>query len=156
MPDLLNKGFAPIDRQHLTARIPGCRPSTGAGAIRRGADVVVALLMLLLTLPLLLLVALAIRLDGSGPVLRRRPHIGRNGQRFDLLTFSSTQEDPFGRTLPTPLGHFIRPTRIDQLPILLNLLRGDLTLVGPAPIPLGEAQQAPIPHPGVTGWAGAD
>ena len=137
----------------------GGRRSRRAELVLRSADVVVAASLLLLTLPLSLLVALAIRLDGSGPVLHRQPRRGRGGQHFHLLSFRSTEEGAFGRPVPTRLGRLIRPARIDQLPVLLNLLRGDMTLVGPAPADTsgGSAAQATrLPRPGVSGWAGAD
>lgn len=121
---------------------------------RRAVDVTVALVLLALALPLLLLVALAVRLDGPGPVLQREYRIGHGGRRFQLLAFRST-EGP--SRAPTRLGRWMRPVRIDQLPVLLNLLRGDMTLVGPAPAEGWDgAAEGPLPRPGVTGWARAD
>ena len=114
----------------------------------------VAVALLGLTLPLSLLVVLALRLQG-GPVLWREPQEGRGGRRFDLLAFRSTAPGPYGRPVPTRLGRLLRPARIDQLPVLLNLLRGDMTLVGPAP-GSGEARPASRRRPGLTGWARMD
>ena len=128
-------------------------------ALLRAADLGAAGALLLLTLPLSLLVALALRLEAPGPVLQRQPHLGRAGQRFNLLTFRSTVEGPFRRPVTSRVGQVIRPARIDQLPVLLNLLRGDMTLFGPAPLPTPgqrEAHLAPGERPGLSGWVGAD
>lgn len=153
MPNLPHRGSLSVDSRRSLAHH---HAFSGPGFLRRLVDVAAAALMLAVTLPLLLLVALALRLEGPGPVLVRKPYVGRAGRRFDLFAFRSTWPGPFGRPVPTPLGSLIRPTRIDQLPVLLNLLRGDLTLVGPAPVAGPEAPQAPSSSPGVTGWVGAD
>ena len=158
MPDSLLRGHEPGGFRPLAAPDPAAGGGSGRGAASRVAvrtgDVALALALLGLTLPLSLLVVLALRLQG-GPVLRRERREGRGGRPFELLTFRSTAPGPYGRPVPTRLGRLLRPARIDQLPVLLNLLRGDMTLVGPPPGP-GEAHPSPPHRPGLTGWAGMD
>jgi exopolysaccharide biosynthesis polyprenyl glycosylphosphotransferase len=129
--------------------------------------------LLLLTLPLMVLAAVMIRLESAGPVLYRQTRVGLHGQPFTLLKFRSmamnaeeagqprwaTQQDP----RITRVGSFIRPMRIDELPQLINVLRGEMSLVGPRPerpMFVEELARA-IPFyrersyvkPGITGWA---
>lgn len=122
----------------------------------RAGDVAVALALLALTGPLLLLTALAIRLDSPGPVLVGLPHFGEGGQLFHLLAFRSTKGGVPGLSAPSRIGLLIQPPRIDQLPILFNLLRGDMALSGPPPVPSGSGFSAPaalsLQKPGLYGW----
>ena len=143
-----------------------------ADATRRGRDVVLSLLLLFFTLPLLLIVAVLIKLDSPGPVLYRQERVGLRGRRFDLWKFRSMRTDAetsgpawAARRDPrvTRVGAFIRAHRIDELPQLLNVLRGEMALVGPRPerpifveqlvqvIP-GFGQRTCV-LPGLTGWA---
>jgi sugar transferase (PEP-CTERM system associated) len=142
-------------------------------AIKRGFDVCISVALLLLTLPLMLLTAVLIRIDGPGPVLYRQQRTGLHGRPFTLLKFRSmsidaeqggnprwaTQQDP----RITRIGSFIRPMRIDELPQLINVLRGEMSMIGPRPerphfveqlgriIPFyGERSYV---KPGITGWA---
>ncbi|WP_161993614.1 sugar transferase [Muricoccus nepalensis] len=117
---------------------------------RRAIDVTVSAALLAVTLPLLALAALAVRLDSPGPVLLGEPHLGEGGRVFRLLSFRCT-EGAGGAAL-TRVGGLLRPPRIDQLPVLFNLFLGDMTLVGPAPVPLG-APGGTAGRPGLTGWA---
>lgn len=123
---------------------------------RRTGDVAVALALLALTAPLLLLTALAIRLDSAGPILVGLPYLGEGGQVFRLLAFRCTQGPAPGRFAPSRVASLIQPPRIDQLPILFNLLRGDMTLIGPPPVQPGLAADASSPpglaKPGLSGW----
>ena len=142
-------------------------------AVKRAFDVGVSLALLLLTLPLMLLTAALIRIDSPGPVLYRQQRIGLHGQPFTLLKFRSmtidaeqggaprwaTQQDP----RITRMGSFIRPMRIDELPQLLNVLRGEMSMIGPRPERPHFVEQLAriIPFytersyvkPGITGWA---
>lgn len=142
-------------------------------AIRRAVDVAGSLAILILTLPLLVLTAIAIRLDSAGPVLYRQERVGQAGRTFSLLKFRSMRPDAEAGGAPrwasrhddrvTRVGRFIRLTRIDEIPQVINVLRGDMSLVGPRPERpvfverLGQL----IPHyhdrasvrPGITGWA---
>ena len=147
------------------------RPSRGHAAVRV-FDVLVSLGLLVLTLPLMLLTALLIRLDSAGPVLYRQERVGLGGASFTLLKFRSMRADAETRgptwaqakdPRVTRVGQFIRKVRIDELPQLLNVLRGEMSFVGPRPERSHFVEQlaAAIPHyrkrslvkPGVTGWA---
>jgi exopolysaccharide biosynthesis polyprenyl glycosylphosphotransferase len=141
--------------------------------LKRILDVSVSLVGLLLSLPLSLLAMLLIRLDSPGPVLYRQRRTGQNGEVFTLVKFRTMRADAeagtgavwaekFDRRI-TRVGRFLRTTRIDEIPQLVNVLRGDMSLVGPRPerpefvrtlreqIPFYE-ERLLVP-PGVTGWA---
>ena len=101
---------------------------------RHLADITISGTFLAITLPLLLIVALAIRWEEPGPVLERRECIGRGGRRFRMLKFRTTVHDPEHATpawaqKTTGVGQFLRYTRIDVLPQLINVLRGEMTLI---------------------------
>jgi exopolysaccharide biosynthesis polyprenyl glycosylphosphotransferase len=142
------------------------------GAMRRARDVAGSLLLLALTLPLLLLVACLIKLDSRGPVLYRQDRVGLHGRVFTLLKFRTMRIDaeadgPSWATERDPrvtrFGAFIRSSRVDELPQLINVLRGEMSLVGPRPerpyfvhqlvriIP--QYDERTIVLPGLTGWA---
>jgi exopolysaccharide biosynthesis polyprenyl glycosylphosphotransferase len=147
------------------------KPGGGQSAVR-AFDVLVSLGLLILTLPLMLLTALLIRLDSPGPVLYRQERVGFGGAAFTLLKFRSMRADAERRgptwaqakdPRVTRVGQVIRKVRIDELPQLLNVLRGEMSFVGPRPERPHFVEQlaAVIPHyrerslvkPGVTGWA---
>jgi exopolysaccharide biosynthesis polyprenyl glycosylphosphotransferase len=141
--------------------------------LRRVLDLAIALGLLVFTLPVLLATAVAIKLDSPGPVFYRQERVGRGGRVFQLFKFRSMVVDAEVGGAPrwaskrdprvTRVGRFIRLTRLDEVPQVLNVLRGDMALVGPRPErpafveQLGQA----IPHyddralvrPGITGWA---
>lgn len=96
--------------------------------LKRALDHIIAALVLAYLAPLLCLVALVLCLDG-GPVLVRRQRAGRGCRQFGLLRFRTTDEDG----CLTQVGTVLRVTRIDRLPSLLNVLRGEMSLVGPRP-----------------------
>ncbi len=128
--------------------------------------------MVLLT-PLWIVVAAAIKLDSPGPVLFRQTRVGRDGKLFELVKFRSMRADAEAQTGPvwakerdprvTRVGRFLRSTRIDELPQLWNVVRGEMSFVGPRPErpEFVERLCEQIPHfdlrhsvkPGVTGWA---
>jgi lipopolysaccharide/colanic/teichoic acid biosynthesis glycosyltransferase len=105
-------------------------------------DVFAAVAGLILTAPLLLLIALAVRLTSRGPVIYRQERVGRGGIPFRICKFRTMAADAdrcgslvSGETDPriTRIGRWLRRSRLDELPQLLNLLRGEVTLVGPRP-----------------------
>jgi sugar transferase (PEP-CTERM system associated) len=142
-------------------------------ALKRALDVTVSLSLLVLTLPVMLLTALLVKLESPGPVLYRQRRLGLHGEVFTLLKFRSMRLDAEASGSPrwaqdqdprvTRIGRFIRPMRIDELPQLINVLLGEMSVVGPRPerphfveqlsrvIPL-YCQRAYV-KPGITGWA---
>jgi exopolysaccharide biosynthesis polyprenyl glycosylphosphotransferase len=140
--------------------------------IRRASDLLCCLLLLALVAPMLLVTACAIKFDSPGPLLYRQERVGLHGRVFTLFKFRSmridaeangprwaTENDP----RVTRVGAFMRGFRIDELPQLFNILRGDMNLVGPRPerpcfveqleelIPM-YADRTKV-MPGLTGWA---
>nr|WP_305123522.1 sugar transferase [Roseomonas sp. GC11] len=100
-------------------------------------DVLGAALALLLLAPVLLAVALAVRLALGRPVLFRQVRAGRHGRPFTLLKFRSMREGPGDDAARlTPFGRALRASALDELPQLVNVLRGEMSLVGPRPLPL--------------------
>lgn len=111
--------------------------------VKRGADILLSALALLLFSPIMLAVALAIKLEDGGPVFFRQKRLTRNGREFDILKFRSmvvdaekyegavlaTEQDP----RITKVGRVIRAARLDELPQLINILKGDMSIVGPRP-----------------------
>jgi sugar transferase (PEP-CTERM system associated) len=142
-------------------------------ALKRVVDVANAVGLLLLTMPVTILTALLIRLDSPGPVLYRQERHGRNGQPFEVLKFRSMKHGAELKSGPTwakkydpritRVGKVIRKLRIDELPQLINVLRGEMSFVGPRPEREHFVKQLEktvpyyglrmIVRPGVTGWA---
>ena len=150
----------------------GFRASRWTRMGKRGFDVMLAAAGVLLAAPLMLLTALAIRLESAAPILYRQERVGENGRVFTLFKFRSMRVDAESGTpvwarpnddRVTRVGRFIRLSRLDELPQLWNVLRGDMSFVGPRPERPYFVQQlvAEIPFymarhavkPGVTGWA---
>lgn len=135
--------------------------------MKRIFDIALSLLLLAVCSPLMVLTALSVRLAMGSPILLRQFRPGLNGQPFTFLKFRSMTEacDGDGKLLPddqrlTPFGHWLRRSSLDELPQLINVLRGDMSLVGPRPL-LMEYLPLYSPHqmrrhevrPGITGWA---
>lgn len=147
---------------------------------KRSLDVTLSLLGLCLTLPIWLAAAVLVRSTSRGPILFRQPRVGRDGRAFTVLKFRSMCTDAeallkelglyetyvaTGYKLPvaaecrvTRVGRFLRRTSIDELPQLLNVLTGDMSLVGPRPVVPGElSSYGDLAHcylgvrPGITG-----
>jgi lipopolysaccharide/colanic/teichoic acid biosynthesis glycosyltransferase len=102
--------------------------------MRRLGDCVIASFFLALIAPLMLIAALIIKLESAGPVLERRECIGRGGRRFQRLEFRTTMHDPRHATpawarQTTQAGQFLRHTRIEDLPQLINVLRGEMSII---------------------------
>lgn len=151
-------------------RAPKLRTPTGAAAVKRLLDVIGAAAGLTLLSPLFLVIALLIRLDSAGPVQFRQPRLGRNARPFEIYKFRSMYATPQAakRTgaldkddaLITRVGRFLRATSLDELPQLINVLKGDMSLVGPRPAFLSHLErynefqlQRLAVRPGMTGWA---
>ncbi len=135
--------------------------------MKRALDILGAAAGLVLLSLLLAAVALLVRWQMGRPVLFRQTRPGLNGRPFAMVKFRTMRDaaDAAGRPLPdaerlTPLGRFLRATSLDELPELWNVLRGEMSLVGPRPLlmeylPLYSAVQARRHEvkPGITGWA---
>jgi lipopolysaccharide/colanic/teichoic acid biosynthesis glycosyltransferase len=151
--------IAPIHRRRLSS------------AIRRGLELVLAMTLLILTLPIVALAAAAIRLTGGGPTLYRQRRIGKGGTEFTLVKLR-TMVPASGSVAAwagadvnriTPIGRVLRRFRLDELPQLWSVVRGDLALIGPRPeqVAIAERLERELPHynarhcirPGITGWA---
>jgi lipopolysaccharide/colanic/teichoic acid biosynthesis glycosyltransferase len=98
----------------------------------RVSDLLIAIVLIALTLPLMIIVSLAIKLDSPGPVLSKREELGFQGHQFQMFSFRTESHALHGsnRSWNRPLGAFLCWTRIDSLPQLINVLRGDLTIIG--------------------------
>jgi exopolysaccharide biosynthesis polyprenyl glycosylphosphotransferase len=158
--------------------VPRLGLSRSSRAIKRAFDLVGASLILLLATPLMLLIGVTIRVDSRGPALFRQRRVGRNGRRFEILKFRSmvTNAEELKQDLRelneadgglfkiaddpriTRLGRQIRRTHLDELPQLWNVIRGEMSLVGPRPLVeeedallTGEERQRLGLTPGITG-----
>jgi sugar transferase (PEP-CTERM system associated) len=166
-----------IDLDALTANnlllARGFATRRSRDTVKRVGDIVLGAAMLILTLPMMALTALAIKIDSPGPVFYRQQRIGVFGKPFTLLKFRSMAADAEANGSPrwaqkkdpriTRVGRFIRTARIDELPQLANVIRGEMSLVGPRPerphfverleraIPF--YRQRAYVKPGLTGWA---
>jgi sugar transferase (PEP-CTERM system associated) len=142
-------------------------------AVKRVFDIISAAVLCILSAPVMLVAAVFIKLESPGPVLYRQERVGQNGRNFSITKFRSMRTDAEKDGKPvwaaandnrvTRVGQIIRRLRIDELPQLFNVLRGDMSLVGPRPerpfFVEQLTQQIPfyaLRHsvkPGVTGWA---
>jgi lipopolysaccharide/colanic/teichoic acid biosynthesis glycosyltransferase len=161
-------GRSPGDGQQrfdLPAELP--RPKRG---LPRAADLLIAAVGLLLVSPLLAIAAIAIRLESPGPVFYRQRRVGKGGEVFDLFKLRTMRQgaDPIGVGTAvtsgdprvTRVGRLLRRFSLDELPNLINVLRGDMRIVGPrATLPAQVELYTPRQRrrldlrPGVTGWA---
>lgn len=165
----------------LRAASPGGCRSRSYVAVKRAFDLPLALLLAALLLPVMLVVAAAVRLGSPGPALFRQRRLGRDGRPFHCIKFRSMRTDAEavlrrdaaayaryvanGYKLPesedprlTRLGRFLRTTSLDELPQIMNVIRGEMSLVGPRPIVPAElaeygptADQFVAALPGITG-----
>jgi sugar transferase (PEP-CTERM system associated) len=152
----------------------GFRQSAWMAMAKRAIDVALALVGLVIALPIMALVAVAVWLTSEGPVLYHQRRVGQHGRVFTVHKFRSMRENAEATTGAvwsqgekdpriTMIGHFLRRTRLDELPQLLNILRGDMSFVGPRPerpeFVSQLTQEIPyygqrhVVRPGLTGWA---
>jgi len=139
-------------------------------AVKRAMDLAIACLAAVVVLPLMAVIAVVIRLDSRGPALLRQTRVGRHGEDFELLKFRTmvvgahamgsgwlvAERDP----RITRVGHFLRRWSLDELPQLFNVLRGDMSIIGPRPTLRYQVDQYTDfqrrrleVRPGITGWA---
>ncbi len=141
--------------------------------VKRMLDIIVSLVILILSLPISVITAILIKLETPGPVIFKQERVGLNGKVFKIYKFRSMVNDAEKKTGPvwagkndpriTKVGKFIRKVRIDEIPQMLNVLKGEMSLVGPRPerpffvekfakeIPLYKRRL--LVKPGITGWA---
>jgi sugar transferase (PEP-CTERM system associated) len=151
----------------------GFRKTRTLSAAKRGLDLIVSVVGLALTGPIMLLVAVAVRASSPGPALYHQRRTGQNGRPFTVHKFRSMRTDAEAKTgavwsvqndpRVTPVGRFLRRTRLDELPQFWNVIRGDMSIIGPRPerpefvadltkqIPFYGQRHAV--RPGLTGWA---
>jgi lipopolysaccharide/colanic/teichoic acid biosynthesis glycosyltransferase len=177
-------GVPVLDRRYVLETMTGRTPLGGLtpnefGAllpsrqylvIRRAIELALTILTLPLLLPILAVVAIVVRATSAGPVLFVQPRVGRRGRVFRMVKFRTMYHGAAGPSFTetsdprvTSVGHFLRRSRLDELPQLFNILRGDMSWVGPRPeaFELDQKYVREIPHfalrgivrPGVTGWA---
>jgi sugar transferase (PEP-CTERM system associated) len=151
----------------------GFRKSKVLMAAKRSLDIAVAGIGLVLAAPIALMVMALIKLTSPGPIFYRQERVGQHGRTFMVVKFRSMRVDAEAGTGPvwaqkndsrvTPIGNFLRRTRLDEIPQLWNALRGDMSMVGPRPerpaFVADLTRQIPfygqrhVVKPGVTGWA---
>lgn len=141
--------------------------------VKRAMDLFLSFVILLLLWPLMLIVALAVRLESKGPAVFKQTRLGKNGKEFTLYKFRSMVQNAEhtgsgvysekGDARVTKVGRFIRATSIDELPQVFNIIKGDMSFIGPRP-PLtyhpwpfsdytDEQKRMFEIRPGITGWA---
>jgi sugar transferase (PEP-CTERM system associated) len=161
-------------RPSLLVFSPGFRETRLERRFKNAGEFALAAIALIALVPLMLLVALAVRLTSSGPVLYSQERVGERGRLFKLLKFRTMRLDAEAESGPvwasgdgdpriTRLGRLLRKTRLDELPQLINVLRGEMSFVGPRPerphfvaqlrkvIPFYDERHSV--RPGITGWA---
>ena len=178
LPDILVSRLA-IQTVHdvLTLSIKPVRLSATQAALKRSFDLVIGVIAAVVTLPILAIVAILIPITSRGPILFRQTRVTKDGRAFTMLKFRTMVRDPeealrgklIDLTKPffkmrddprlTPLGRILRTTSLDELPQLWNVIRGDMSLVGPRPLPVEQVaanlellEQRHEVRAGLTGW----
>jgi lipopolysaccharide/colanic/teichoic acid biosynthesis glycosyltransferase len=162
--------------EHLSENTLGTLlPSSVYGRVKRAGDLLFCLLALPLIALILLVAAIAIRLDSRGPILFRQERMGYRGRPFSMLKLRTMRvqadtQDPRAAAITrgkddrvTRVGRFLRRYRVDELPQFVNILKGEMSWIGPRPeaVPLSAWYEAELPfyryrhivRPGITGWA---
>lgn len=135
--------------------------------IKRIIDIVLSLLGIIILSPVLVIIAILVKTKLGSPIFFTQYRVGKDGKIFKMIKFRTMLDakDKWGEPLPdeerlTPFGKFLRSTSIDELPELINVLKGDMSLVGPRPLlveylPLYSKEQFRRHElrPGITGWA---
>lgn len=138
---------------------------------KRVIDVVLSLLGLIILSPIFLIIIIAIKLDSKGPILFKQKRVGKDKELFNIYKFrtmkTNTPNDAPTHLLENPdfyitrVGKFLRKTSLDELPQLINILKGEMSIIGPRPalwnqydlIEERDTYAANDIHPGLTGWA---
>jgi len=165
-----------VEIEHLSENTLGSlNPDSTYLKIKQVVDWLVALATIIVFLPITLVIALAIKIDSPGPVFFRQERVGFRGQRFKVLKFRTMTHAPAAQNAReaaitrkadpriTRLGHVLRRTRFDELPQVFNILRGEMSWIGPRPeaVPLSQWYESELPfyryrhivRPGISGWA---
>jgi lipopolysaccharide/colanic/teichoic acid biosynthesis glycosyltransferase len=137
--------------------------------IKRFSDIVISVISLIITLPIFILSAIAIKVESKGPVFFIQKRSGLNGKAFDMLKFRGMIDNAlkYGPELTqqndpriTKIGRFLRRTSIDELPQLINVLKGEMSIIGPRPEILSITSKYSEEHkevfkyiPGITGYS---
>lgn len=139
--------------------------------LKRAMDFILSLLALILLSPILLIVALAVKLSSPGPVFFKQKRVGKDKTHFMIYKFRTMRTDApkdapthllqNAQSFITPVGKFLRASSLDELPQLINILKGEMAIVGPRPalwnqfdlIEARDAVRANDVLPGLTGWA---
>ena len=176
---LLESMTGQVEIEHISENNLGSLgPNDGYGRVKQALDILIALVALPLFSPALLLIAVAIRLDSAGPVLFKQKRMGFRGQPFEVYKFRTmrpvtapTSNDDARRAAITQsdddritrIGRILRRTRIDEIPQILNILRGEMSWIGPRPeamalsgwyqSEIGFYSYRHVVKPGITGWA---
>jgi O-antigen biosynthesis protein WbqP len=163
MPDI----FAQTTTENASI---GRTPSAAGIFCKRVTDLAVSVTSLIIFSPLMLLISCAIKIDSPGPALFRQRRVGLNGEHFEIYKFRTmfrdTPDVPTDQMikLPSPVtrvGRLLRKTSLDELPQLINVLTGEMSLVGPRPALYNQAELTDLRKahgvlkfpPGITGWA---
>ena len=137
--------------------------------IKRIIDVLFSFSLLIVLSPILAIISICVKLQGDGPIIFKQKRVGLNGDIFEIFKFRSMKTDAPNiaakdideRSYVTPIGRFLRRTSLDELPQLINIIRGEMSFVGPRPLIPNEGSinekrreyGIHVLRPGLSGWA---